>query len=54
LIAQREDQPTIDPSAKNLNGGERIAPRTTQDNMDEIAALDAQGAKVLHIIRTLL
>jgi type I restriction enzyme M protein len=38
-------------SVKNPNGGETIAHRSPQENMDEIAALDAESAKVPKTIR---
>ncbi|MCX7050089.1 MAG: N-6 DNA methylase [Candidatus Sumerlaeota bacterium] len=53
------DAKTIDPttndlSVKNPNGGEEIIHRTPQVIIDEIAALDAESAKVLALIRGLL
>jgi type I restriction enzyme M protein len=39
---------------KNPNGGEEIAHRTPQEIMAEIAALDAESAKVLESIKALL
>ena len=48
------DKATLDLSAKNPNGGEETALRSPEDIMDEIAALDAESADVLAIIRGLL
>ncbi len=48
------DPQTLDLSVKNPNGGEEIAHRSTQDIMDEIAALDAESAEVLGNIKALL
>jgi len=48
------DSKTFDLSVKNPNGGEEIAYRSPQQIMDEIAALDAESAKVLGNIRALL
>jgi type I restriction enzyme M protein len=45
---------SFDLSVKNPNGGEEIAFRSPQDIMDEIAALDAEGATVLHKIKLLI
>ncbi|MEO7128756.1 MAG: N-6 DNA methylase, partial [Rhodoferax sp.] len=45
---------TYDLSVKNPNGGEAITHRSPQAIMDEIAALDAESAKVLANIRALL
>ena len=39
---------------KNAKGGEALARRSPEDIMDEIAALDAESAKVLETIRGLL
>jgi hypothetical protein len=39
---------------KNPNGGEEITHRSPQAIMDEIAALDAESAKVLAKIRGLV
>lgn len=44
----------FDLSVKNPNGGEEITHRSPQAIMDEIAALDADSAKVLQTIRGLL
>ena len=48
------DPTTFDLSAKNPNGGEEVTHRSPQDIMDEIAALDAESAKVLQTILGLL
>ena len=48
------DQTSFDLSVKNPNGGEEIKHRSPQEIMDEIAALDAESAKVLRNIRALL
>jgi len=48
------DSTTFDLSVKNPNGGEEIAHRSPAAIMDEIAALDAESAKVLGNIRALL
>ena len=48
------DHETFDLSVKNPNGGEEVAHRSPQAIMDEIAALDAEGAEVLGNIRALL
>ncbi len=48
------DQTTFDLSVKNPDGGEEIIHRSPQAIMDEIAALDAESAKVLATIRELL
>jgi type I restriction enzyme M protein len=48
------DQTTFDLSLKNPNGGEEIAHRSPQEIMAEIAALDADSAKVLESIKALL
>jgi type I restriction enzyme M protein len=48
------DQTTFDLSVKNPNGGEEVTHRSPSDIMDEIVALDAESAKVLERIRTLL
>ena len=52
--AKTIDQTTFDLSAKNPDGGEEVTHRSPQDIMDEIAALDAESAKVLANIRGLL
>jgi type I restriction enzyme M protein len=48
------DQNTFDLSVKNPNVAETIAHRTPEDILAEIAALDAESAKVLQSIRRLL
>jgi type I restriction enzyme M protein len=48
------DPATFDLSVKNPNGGEAIAHRSPQAIMDEIAALDAESAAVLGVIRGML
>ena len=52
--AKSIDPATFDLSVKNPNGGEDIAHRSPEAIMDEIAALDAQSAKVLADIKALL
>jgi type I restriction enzyme M protein len=47
-------QTTFDLSVKNPNGNEEIAHRSPQDIMAEIATLDAESAKVLVGIKSLL
>jgi type I restriction enzyme M protein len=53
VAASAIDKGTFDLSVKNPNG-EEITHRSPQAIMDEIAALDAESAKVLGNIRTLL
>jgi len=48
------DPSTFDLSVKNPNGAAPVAHRTPQEILDEIAALDAESAKVLETIRGLL
>jgi type I restriction enzyme M protein len=48
------DPKTFDLSVKNPNGGEEVTHRRPQDIMDEIAALDAESAEVLQMIRGLI
>ncbi|HWS26346.1 MAG TPA: N-6 DNA methylase [Xanthomonadales bacterium] len=48
------DARTWDLSVKNPNGGDEVALRTPQEILDEIAALDAESAEVLAVIRGLL
>jgi type I restriction enzyme M protein len=48
------DQSTFDLSVKNPDGGEDIAHRSPQAILDEIAALDAESAEVMRMIRGLL
>ena len=52
--AQNIDQTTFDLSLKNPNGGEAVAHRSSEEIMDEIAALDSESAEVLQTIRGLL
>jgi type I restriction enzyme M protein len=52
--AKTVDKETIDLSVKNPNGNEEIAHRSPVDILAEIAALDAESAKVLSGIRALL
>jgi type I restriction enzyme M protein len=54
LDAKSIDQTTFDLSVKNPNGGEVIAHRSPHTIMKEIAALDAESAKVLRNIKALL
>jgi type I restriction enzyme M protein len=48
------DQTTFELSVKNPNGGEMAAHRSPREILDEIAALDAESAKVLAKIRVLV
>ena len=48
------DRATFDLSAKNPDGGEEITHRSPVEIMDEIAALDAESARVLESIKVLL
>jgi type I restriction enzyme M protein len=48
------DPKTFDLSVKNPNGGEEVAHRSPEAIMEEIAALDAESAKVMETIRRLL
>jgi len=48
------DQATFDLSVKNPNNGGEVKHRSPQEILDEIAALDAESAKVLEKIRGLL
>lgn len=48
------DKKTYDLSVKNPDGGEEITHRSPQQIMEEIAALDAESAKVLKTIKGLL
>ena len=52
--AKTIDQITFDLSVKNPNGGEEIVHRSPQAIMEEIAALDAESARVLENISKLL
>jgi type I restriction enzyme M protein len=45
------DTASYDLSVKNPNGGDEVALRTPQEILDEIAALDAESAEVLAVIR---
>jgi integrase len=45
--AKSIDQTTFDLSVKNPNGREEVTHRSPEEIMDEIAALDAESAKVL-------
>ena len=54
LDAKTIDKSTFDLSVKNPDGGEEIIHRSPKKIMDEIAALDAESAKVLATIRGLL
>jgi type I restriction enzyme M protein len=48
------DKNTFDLSVKNPNGNEAAVHRSPEEILDEIAALDAESAKILHGIRRLL
>lgn len=52
--AKTIDQTTFDLSVKNPNGGEEIVHQSPTKIMEEIAALDAESAKVLGSIKALL
>jgi type I restriction enzyme M protein len=52
--AKTLDPVTFDLSVKNPNGGEAVAHRSPQEIMNEIAALDAESARVLQAIKGLL
>jgi type I restriction enzyme M protein len=52
--AETIDKTTFDLSVKNPNGGEDITHRSPAKILEEIAALDAESAKVLGSIRALL
>jgi type I restriction enzyme M protein len=52
--ARKIDQETFDLSVKNPNNGEAVKHRSPKEILDEIAALDAESAKVLAEIRALL
>jgi type I restriction enzyme M protein len=54
MNAESIDQKSFDLSVKNPNGGEEVAHRSPQEIMAEIAALDAESAEVLEIIKALL
>ncbi len=48
------DRTTFDLSVKNPNGGEEVTHRSPQEIMAEIAALDAERAKLSKPIKGLL
>ena len=48
------DPKTFDLSVKNPNGGEEVVHRSPKQIMEEIAVLDAESAKVLNKIKSLL
>ena len=48
------DAASFDLSVKNPNGGDEVALRSPADILDEIAALDAESAEVLAVIRGLV
>jgi type I restriction enzyme M protein len=52
--AKTIDKATFDLSVKNPNGAEEVAHRSPQAIIDEIAALDAESAKLLKSIRELV
>jgi type I restriction enzyme M protein len=52
--AKSIDQTTFDLSVKNPNGGEEIKHRSPQKIMAEISSLDAESARILKTIKTLL
>ena len=52
--AKKINPATFDLSVKNPNGGETVTHRSPQEIMKEIAALDAESAKVLTRIKGLL
>jgi type I restriction enzyme M protein len=52
--AKTIDPATFDLSVKNPNGGEAVAHRSPQKIINEIAALDAEGAEILANIKGLL
>lgn len=52
--AKTIDPATFDLSVKNPNGGEAVTHRSPEKIMEEIAALDAESAKVLEKIKGLL
>ncbi|MBN2512725.1 MAG: N-6 DNA methylase [Sedimentisphaerales bacterium] len=54
IDAKDIDPDTFDLSVKNPNGGEEVKHRSPKEIMKEIAALDAESAKVLEKIRGLL
>ncbi|MFZ4580154.1 MAG: HsdM family class I SAM-dependent methyltransferase, partial [Myxococcota bacterium] len=52
--AETVDRTTWDLSAKNPNRAEEVAVRSPQEILDEIAALDAESAEIMAVIRGLL
>jgi type I restriction enzyme M protein len=54
IDAKTIDQTTFDLSVKNPDGGEEVIHQSPKKIMDEIAELDAESAKVLKKIRTLI
>jgi type I restriction enzyme M protein len=52
--AKTIDKKTFDLTVKNPDGGEEVKHRSPQKIMDEIAALDAESAKVFKSIRELI
>jgi type I restriction enzyme M protein len=54
INAAEIDHATYDLSVKNPNGGEVQVMRSPRDILDEIAALDAESAEVLAVIRGLV
>ena len=54
IDAKGIDQTTFDLSVKNPNGVEEVKHRSPKKIMDEIAALDAESARVLEKIRRFL
>jgi type I restriction enzyme M protein len=48
------DQASFDLSVKNPNGGEAVKHRSPKEILDEIAALDAESARVLEKIRAMV
>jgi len=52
--AKTIDQSTFDLSVKNPNGGEEITHRSPKEILKEIAALDAESAKVMEKIKALI
>jgi len=42
------------PAVENPNGGEAVVHRSPEEIIDEIAALDAESAEVLTLIRKLI
>lgn len=52
--AAKIDKATFDLSVKNPNGGEAVKHRSPTEILDEMAALDAESARILHGIKGLL